>query len=455
MVIDFEYDDLGERHGNWFDEDGGRARRLACSWEPEAFGNRPVDWARRDLVLGAVQRDRRNWAYRKLVKNRHPAFFHDTIEWSERNRSGIARARSFLFFHYLALLRLSRSDSATSSRTAKEMMDCCPNFFLARQSRQRRVFRPCRHNKACPFCLARAAEETYSSLLTMPSVRSSILVLASITHDVTSLFSHGSTIVPQVRHAFSRRLRNCAESYGANAGMFSIQIGPRCKAKPRLDNFNSESDCMLGYSIRASVLFQVPLDLFCARFVVDDGNIDEENLLDDLSIIGEAPAVRIGAFCSRDPLRSLIFGEPPGNRVSEMRDGYEGLFAYQQWHLANADQWHEFLSATKGTRLFSPWGEWYATRHAPMTKQWTPATERIGAFRKREVLRQANQIRANEADTRASSILEQLWTQFQSYQRSHGRWPGRSEIKRLAGVNAVPISDRQARRVSQMIRQEN
>lgn len=451
----FENDDFGEWNGDWFDENGGRALELACSWEPEAYGHRSMDWARRDLILGGIQRDRRNWAFRKLARNRHPEFFQDTFDWDNRDQYGIARARSFFFFHYLSLIRLEQQGTSRDARAAREMMGCCQNLYLARQSDEHRAFRPCRRNRACPFCLTRTAESIYHRFREMPDAQTSIYVLASVTDTVLSLHSDTGTLVPNLRENFGKELRELAADYGASGGVFSFQIGPHCGERPSLDSHKYGLEREFGFAVRGAVLFRLPLDLFCTQFVVDEESIDEEMLLNDLSDIGEAPAVRIGAYGSRDPLRSLIFGEPPGNRATALRVGYEGLFAYQQWHLATPDQWQEFLSATKSTRLLSSWGECYGNRKAPATHRLTLASTRKGEFRKREARRRANLVRASDADCRASSIREQLRPHLQSYHQSKGRWPGRSEIRRLAEESSLRISEREARRVSKMIRRES
>ena len=47
-----DYDDLGVRNGLQFDDFGGAARQALREWSPIAFGQRPIDWAKRDLHLG-------------------------------------------------------------------------------------------------------------------------------------------------------------------------------------------------------------------------------------------------------------------------------------------------------------------------------------------------------------------------------------------------------------------
>ena len=64
-MADFSVDDFGTEGGSRFLEGGGRAWQSACSWQPEAVGHRPLDWALRDLVVGGAVRDPRNWAIRR------------------------------------------------------------------------------------------------------------------------------------------------------------------------------------------------------------------------------------------------------------------------------------------------------------------------------------------------------------------------------------------------------
>ena len=100
-----KYDDLGVRNGNQFDDYGGHARQAVKLWVPTAVGQRPIDWAKRDLVYGRSRNDGRNWQQRSLLKNK-PPFLFAGVQHNTRDRDVIANLRTIQYLLYLKLYRL-------------------------------------------------------------------------------------------------------------------------------------------------------------------------------------------------------------------------------------------------------------------------------------------------------------------------------------------------------------
>jgi len=159
-MTEFNVDDLGTEDGSQFLTRGGQAWQSVCSWQPEAVGHRPLDWAVRDLIVGGAVRDPRNWAIRQLIKKQHPRLYQGTYGCTDKDRKQIARCRAYMFFHDLSLHRYREVDSLLVDR----LMQCPPNLFLVGMNegglRGNRGLA-----KLCPYCLARNAAKMYRSIV--------------------------------------------------------------------------------------------------------------------------------------------------------------------------------------------------------------------------------------------------------------------------------------------------
>ena len=105
-MIDFDYDDLGDRDGTKFDDFGGAARSSIEKWKPTAYGQRPLDWAGRDVIYGAARRDRRNWQLGLLLKNKPPFLLIGTRHLPHKQSLAAANCRGFMFLYYMRILRI-------------------------------------------------------------------------------------------------------------------------------------------------------------------------------------------------------------------------------------------------------------------------------------------------------------------------------------------------------------
>lgn len=445
---ELQYDDFGELNGNRFFDDGGRARQLACSWIPHAVGNRPIDWATRDLVLGGAQRDRRNWALRLLIKNRHPQFFVDTYRMSERQRNCVCRARSFLFFHYLKLLTVKRLATPQFEAPLDRLLSCCPNLYQVERSPQHRALRACKQNKLCPFCLARTASRVAQQIC-HSTTGDSMFLLVSVQKQIPSLSEGRQSIVATYRRQFSALLRKFADDNGAEAGVFTFQVGPHSEEVPKFQHGDiCGTQCRESFNLRAAVLFEVSQDSFCDQEGLETGAVKSIPAFHSLIDHGFAPEVVTEMNDGRDAIRSLVFGESPGNDNAPTRSGHAGVFAYQQWHLASTSQWEQYIESTQGLRLFNYWGNWVSTQPRPTGTRLTPASSRRGRYRQRQALVVANSQRKLVADDHATELVRRLEPFVSAYHAEFQKWPGWTTIRKIADEESISVSQRQARRIA-------
>ncbi|MCB9950034.1 MAG: hypothetical protein H6824_03545 [Planctomycetaceae bacterium] len=444
-MIDLEYDDFGERNGKRFFDGGGLAMQLARSWRVADFGQRPIDWSCRDLIIGGAQRDARNWALRQLMKNRHPRFFDGTQGLSKRDRNSISRARSFLFFHYLSLVRLSNVEDTSVAKRAGQLINCCPNLYLVEPSAQNRVLQPCKQNKFCPFCLARTAKKVAQRFRESAN-RDTIFILASVQRQVASLFRAGRSVVPAFRRECSVSLRALAQDIGAERGVFAFQVGPHSEELPKFRNGEIVgTDKSDSFNLRAAILIELPIDSFCLVPGLETQRLESIPAFEPLLELGTSPEVVVAADYGRDPIRSLVFGDAPG---SENGSGHAGLFAYQQWHLATVSQWAQYFEAVRGQRLFTFWGDSVSPPTPSPSKRLTPASSRRGAYRQRRARAAANWQRKQVADDEALALISRLEPLAVGYRQRSGNWPGRSMIQKLAAQESISVSERLARRIA-------
>ena len=305
-MIDLNIDDLGYEGGSRFFQDGGKARELACFWQPQALGNRPIDWRFRDLIVGGACRDPRNWAIRTLIKNQHPRFFRDTANFPEKERKQIARCRAFTFFHYLSLLRFEDHDP----KRVEQLIRCCPNLFLI-ESDNGEVLRNCDLSKLCPFCLTRTANDVYERIAVKLSTSSpTALALASVTTDVKdSLLCRSdasSNKLSQLRSELVGPLQDLFKRLGARGGLTTVQFGPLKQDTPVFDDGELRSDNDTGFSARAALLVELPENILVRLHgpLSNAGDVEAMPYFCDLCDVGQVHAA-IRMHDTRDALRSL------------------------------------------------------------------------------------------------------------------------------------------------------
>ena len=158
-MSNFDYDDYGEWNGLKIDDFSGAARSLIERFISKAYGRRPMDWAKRDLIYGSARRDRRNFQLQKLIKNKPAFLFPGTRHLPRNQATAVANYRSFMFIYYLRVLRIHASlQSQKLWEKTGRLLSCPPNLFQVSGGEN---FQNCDQARLCPFCLARAAESVY------------------------------------------------------------------------------------------------------------------------------------------------------------------------------------------------------------------------------------------------------------------------------------------------------
>ena len=449
------YDDFGTEDGHQFFKFSHEARQYARFWRPQAVGRRPMDWARRDLILGGARRGPENWPIRVLMKNRTPWLFSGTFRLEKSERDIIARCRVFMFFHCLAVRRCFRLEHPLAQQRAQQLLSCCPRLFLLARQVHPHV-QTCGFAKQCPYCLSRLASRLYARI-SKKLVRSAdhVLVLAKVRIDVPSLAGNGdgNSAFSTLRNSTLEHMRAFSREIGSPAGLFTFQCAPQCQAPLRFRHDDLDVYGNRGFHVHAALLTQVPIDVFRDdRDSLASGSSGLPQCFLSLTELGE-PQVVIEDDIGRDALRSLIFGEYPGNRNGADRDGYSGALAYHSWHLASPQQWQEHLLASNNQRAFTLLGDWAGGEPTQARPRLPGISQRRARQRQIAPLMAANGQRRELAESSTEALLEQVSPLLDSFRESHGKLPGRTRLKRVCWEAGIQMSDRQARAILKRVSQ--
>lgn len=442
-MLHFDVDDLGQFGGQRFFDFGQQAWQHVQKWRPKALGQRPLDWMTRDLLIGGMQSDGRNWAFRVLRKSGHPLTCTDGF--CVREAYMLTSAKVFLFLHFLAVLRASNFRGM--DRYGRRLERCPPNLYLAHTS-EGTDLRACDLAHICPFCLSRRAHIVYSRLRGQPDfprrgeLPQSIYVLLTVQASTHLEQSIGDWVSAR-RSNTGRKLKRTAIELGGSGGVSTWQLMPHCNQRVKFCDGNFQPSSTQGYTLRCSQLFVVPIEQAC-DWALDDRMPEQILQLDSLCDADADAHGIIEVETDRDALRSLIFGEAPGNPNSLWLPGQPSLLAYPQLHLAMPRQIAEILNATKNKQLFSFWGSW--RRGTAIRSTQNDRTRNSIA-----ALENANANRASQADHEAARIRQDMEPQIREYHTAHGRLPGRMALQQLARDNDINLPDRLARRVAKLL----
>ena len=317
--MDDIYDDLGVRNGNQFYEYGGYARQALGSWQPTAVGQRPIDFAKRDLLYGRSRSDGRNWHLRSLLKHK-PQFLFTGIPQGLRHAEVIINTRAIQFVHYLKLHRLQQEMQGPLKAKAKQMLSCPPSLYLCQDSNNS-VIRNCDLAHLCPFCMSRSAAKVFQHLdkVVFKTERPTPLILLKLIRDIP--LGSGREFIKQEKANAYQLCRNLASGeFNSSGGVLTFQLAPSVESKPLCEGrevvgcSNHE-----GLRLHLNLLTEVPLG-----FISDSQrHIEDLTIVDELDIAERFSKYQIqcalSVACPPDygyacGIRQLVFGKPAYRR---------------------------------------------------------------------------------------------------------------------------------------------
>lgn len=456
-----KYDDLGVRNGNQFDDYGGHARQAVKLWVPTAVGQRPIDWAKRDLVYGRSRNDGRNWQQRSLLKNK-PPFLFAGVQHNTRDRDVIANLRTIQYLLYLKLYRLIDEQVHFSLKEkVNRMLSCPPSLFQTRNSNSLPM-RNCDLAHLCPFCMSRSAANVFEHLdkTVFETERPSPLILLKLTRDIP--LGSRRELIKQEKTKVSTWARLIAkESFGGGGGLLTFQVAPTAERKAKCERGEVVgSGNQEGLRLHFSVLTDM------SRGFISDNQrqIEELTILDSLDIAERFDEYQVRCVLSAASppgsgacgIRQLVFGRPEYQFSQSAEQSTSGAFSNHQLHLASANQWGEIDSLTRNMKLYNYFGSWkYPKGSSRAQPKFVNANAKTGKEKQVQALARENIKRSQDARVLAHQNIALVRPIFESLAQELGRQPGRKPFIDACGNAGIKLPKRRLYRCLKILKESS
>lgn len=424
-MMDFEeYGELPNDISSIFTED---AIDIINRFPPVEIGNRPRDWIKRDLLLGAALSHRENWMFRKLLKDHPLELFGDIPEEITQHRQIVKQGIAFDYLHRLHLFRIRAGLGETDGERPEFFrLFQCPTSLWLTNSGKNMIVRDCGYAWLCPHCYARNMADCVKFLESSCSTSNCcFLALMEAYLDIDD------EDIPQSRsriNVLRSSMITLARRYGASGGVWTTQISPEESIKQNWDD-----DDLVVYNpgvcqkIRVAVLAAIPpeMDSISALESLFKGNV---RLARELECDAGRLMVDVLPFSGNSTIRAVaIQAYPSSIRLEWLKNCQSGLFFWPPLWSLNCFQWQLRARLLKGLKTYSRWGTLrrrgrsYIPCVAPESDP-----EAVTAFRREELLRAATMLLVDVSSSNEKSL-------------------GHKKLRHFLSVHGYSVSERDAR----------
>jgi len=347
-------------------------------WRIIAVGRRPTDWMRRQLLLDPLLEDGRLREFHGLCRD-PPDWIRHLVQDLQRPHQAQAiqhYVADFLYRRRLNQLLELRDDAWTEQ--IRRAWWCPPTGYGFEWRGDDAGWRqPCHQASFCPWCYARRAIDLYQRIVAGPwqGGQGEFLVLGSVlctdeARDRQGFLGGTAERLREVRR-IGNLLLSALRSIGVDHGVTTLQMGPRLAEEIR-----SVGDrCFeLGHSQRFEYRVAV-LGVVERRISVLHQALESDSLEIRLPLQSSPgavfPHITVLAGTASQALREMWVGASLQRKNSRFGKARRGAFWIPPWQLASSDQWREFLTAFRGMRAFSTFGDW---RQANTGRRATPVS---------------------------------------------------------------------------------
>lgn len=390
-MMDFEeYGDLPDDLSSIFTED---AIDIIQRFPPVEIGNRPRDWMKRDLLLGAALSHRENWVFRQLLQDRPHVLFADVPEELAQHRKIVEEGIAFDFLHRLHLLRIREGLRETDGDRPEffRLLQCPTSLWLTKTGKKLTV-RDCGYAWLCPHCYARNMADCVK-FLESSCFTANCCFLALM----EAYLEIDDEDIPQSRsriNVLRSSMIALARRYGASGGVWTTQISPEESIEQ-----NWDYDDLVVYNpgvcqkIRVAVLAAIPpaMDSISAIEPLLTGNVRLER---ELECDADRLMVDVLPFWGTSTIRAVAIQAYPSSTPRVwFKNCRFGLFFWPPIWSLNCFQWQLRARLLKGLKTYSRWGTLrrrgrsYVPCIAPESDP-----EAATAFRREELLRAAKML---------------------------------------------------------------
>lgn len=359
--IDEHEDALGELGGQNFSAFAKQAKLFATLQAVDAVGRRPEDWIKRDLLVSSSGDDRRNWMFKKLLKNESTFLnqhYDSTQDLLEDRVVRSSRAFDYLHRRYVGeMLERMDHDSAEYKVLASALV--CPTALYQTNDliphrlpfvRNRNV---CKNAWNCPHCYSRAVVqefERYKSGILNSNAYG--LALISDSENVSTGDVNQCNIYCQ---GLRQKVYGLARSMGATGGMLSLQAAPNRHQQVLWDvneAYCQDSDVL---QIRVALLAVIPKK----RDSLTKYLQFKESQATNPELAGEHLQIDTVFEICKDVVRMMLVAKSEQSESwYKLENNDYGLFYWPPVWLCSVNQWVGRYRMTKGKKSFQPWGDW-------------------------------------------------------------------------------------------------
>ena len=402
-MIDFEeYRELPDDLSSIFTED---AIDIIKRFPPVEIGNRPRDWMKRDLLLGAALSHRENWMFRKLLKDRPLVLFGDIPEEITQHRQIVEQGIAFDFLHRFHLFGIREGLGETDgSRPEFFRLLQCPTSLWLTKTEKKRTVRDCGYAWLCPHCYARNMADCVKFLESSCSTANCCFLAL-----MEAYLEIDDEDIPQSRsriNVLRSSMIALARRYGASGGVWTTQISPEESIEQ-----NWDYDDLVVYNpgvcqkIRVAVLAAIPpaMDSISAIEPLLTGNVRLER---ELECDADRLMVDVLPFRGTSTIRAVAIQAYPSSTPRVwFKNCRFGLFFWPPIWSLNCFQWQLRARLLKGLKTYSRWGT-LRRRGCSYIPCVAPESdpEAATAFRREELLRAATMLLVSVSSPNEKSL---------------------------------------------------
>ena len=425
-----EYEDaLGESGGKRLSEHATKAKYNTALQDVKSVGGRTVDWIKRDLLIGGTGDDRRNWPQRKLLKN-DASFLvqsYDRLKSSAEKRT-VREARAFDYLnrrHQLAML--GSMEYGSNDYRAAACASVCPtrlyrtSTLIPHDWSFVRNLNVCMNSWVCPHCYARLMVEKFQiARRRLREHRTSYIALLS---EECNIALDNKELCKSLRESMRESLLSTAKELGGTGGLWTVQLGPILEQKHHWDpnevHYENEEELVLRVSLMAFIPEELLSLTKLKAFKTGAHAIPEGTWLDIVSA-GEIGALRAVMVKSRNISTASV----------QLEHNSHGLFCWPTMTLCSPQQWHSRFLMTRYQQSARAWGDWC-----------------------RDCSRTPSIRSESKTEQRRESLLEAIKPILINSGYPDAHIPGRVDLRKLLGESGIEASDRDARWLINVVRQ--
>ncbi len=364
----FEEDAFGGLDGRCSSTYEKEAKYIAAVQTVQAVGRRPEDWVKRDLLVVSSGDDRRNWFFKKVLKN-NSRFLNQVYDQAhdEYEQRIVRSSRAFDYLHRRHLLdNMSKATVDSEEYFALARASVCPtalfqtNVLIPHDFMFARFQNVCKNAWACPHCYSRTVSDEFVRYKSL--IHESNIVGLALISDSDDLEIGDQLSCSQLHKRLNKKLLDLAKSMGATGGILAFQLSPDRYQQLKWDYNEAYTEQSNLLTMRVAVMGVIPQTESSIQKLLDFTDSQEMNP----DLLGNNIQLDYLRFEGEGTIRTITVAKSERSESSQtLTNNKYGLFYWPPVWLCSPEQWDSRFRMTKSKKSFSPWGDWIkSTSHS-------------------------------------------------------------------------------------------